>query len=335
MALKNHQYQAILRSYDATRQFHRRELEERRQHIYETLPKLKELDDQIVEMSIKQAKLSLTGDASALHGLAEKNKLCSMQKKELLRAAGFPEDYLELQYTCPDCKDTGYIEKEKCHCFRQAITDLLYSDSGLKDALEKENFSTFSFRYFDDTAVDPALGITPRQNITNVLTQVRQFLDTFDTSFQNLFLYGNTGVGKTFLSNCIAKELLDTGHHVIYLTAYELFALFEKYTFRNDTAPDSDIAEQFAYLFDCDLLIIDDLGTELTNAFTNTRLYSCINERYLKKKSTIISTNLSLSQFGEVYSERIFSRITGYYTLLKLIGGDIRVKRQLDNFNLL
>ena len=335
MALKNHQYQAILRSYDATRQLHRRELEERRQTIYKKLPDLKQLDDQIVETSIQQAKLSLAGDASALNGLAEKNNACSLQKKKLLQAAGFPADYLELHYTCPDCKDTGYINKEKCHCFRQAITDLLYSDSGLKEALATENFSTFSFRCFDDTTADPVLGITPRQNMTNVLTEVRQFLDNFDTNFQNLFLYGNTGVGKTFLSNCIAKELLDTGHHVIYLTAYELFSLFEKYTFRSDTTPDTDIVEQFAYLFDCDLLIIDDLGTELTNAFTNTRLYSCINERYLKKKATIISTNISLQQFSEVYSERIFSRITGYYTLLKLIGADIRINRQLDNSNLL
>ena len=337
MALKNHQYQAILRSYDATRQKHRRKLDERRKTIYETLPELKRLDDQIVEMSIKQAKLSLAGDVSALDGLAEKNKACSLKKIELLQAAGFPANYLELQYTCPDCKDTGYINKEKCHCFKQAITDLLYSDSGLKNVLEKENFSTFSFRYFDDTTPDPVLGITPRQNITKVLTEVRRFLDNFDTNFENLFLYGNTGVGKTFLSNCIAKELLDTGHHVIYLTAYELFSLFEKYTFRNPNAPDTDleITEQFSYLFDCDLLIIDDLGTELTNAFTNTRLYSCINERYLKKKATIISTNLSLSQFSELYSERIFSRITGYYTLLKLIGDDIRINRQLDNSSLL
>ena len=150
MALKNHQYQSILRSYDATRQKHRRELDERRKTIYEKLPALKQLDDQIVEMSIRQAKLSLMGDTSALDGLAEQNKACSLKKIQLLQSAGFPADYLELHYTCPDCKDTGFIEKEKCHCLKQAITNLLYSDSGIKNVLEKENFSTFSFRYFDN-----------------------------------------------------------------------------------------------------------------------------------------------------------------------------------------
>ena len=135
MALKNHQYQAILRSYDATRQKHRRELDERRKTIYEKIPKLKQLDDQIVEMSIQQAKLSLMGDASALNGLAEKNKTCSLKKAELLQAAGFSADYLELQYTCPDCKDTGYIDKEKCHCFKQEIINVVYSQSNIKNIL--------------------------------------------------------------------------------------------------------------------------------------------------------------------------------------------------------
>lgn len=334
MALKNHQYQSILRSYDMTRQRHHRELEERRQAIYKQLPDIKKIDDQLIETSIQRAKLSLLGDASALNGLAEQNKALSKQKQQLLKQAGYPVDALELQYTCPDCKDTGYIEKEKCHCMKQAITDLLYTGSGLKETLKKDNFSTFSFRYFDNKTIDPELGITPLQNIKVVLTEVRKFLTNFGTEYQNLFFFGNTGVGKTFLSSCIAKELLDEGFHVIYLTAHEFFTLFETYSFHSEAEQNKDIAEQFTYLFECDLLIIDDLGTELTNAFTNTRLYSCMNERYLKRKATIISTNLSLQQFRDIYSERIFSRITGYYTLLKLIGSDIRVNRQLDNSSL-
>ena len=140
-----------------------------------------------------------------------------------------------------------------------------------------------------------------------------------------MLIYGNTGTGKTFLSNCIAKELLDLEYSVIYFTTFELFELFEKTTFSKNTESKEDASQ----LFDCDLLIIDDLGTELTNSFTTTRLFTCLNERLLRKKSTMISTNLNLPQLADLYSERIFSRITSYYTILKMFGPDIRIEKKL------
>ena len=153
----------------------------------------------------------------------------------------------------------------------------------------------------------------------------KSFIEHFDTSFENLFFYGATGVGKTFLSNCVAKELLDKGHSVIYFTAFQLFDIFEKDTFQKDAA--ASAAGQ--NIFDCDLLIIDDLGTELANSFTASRLFLCLNERMLRQKSTLISTNLSIDQLADVYSERICSRIFSSYTMIKLFGDDIRLKKKL------
>ena len=161
----------------------------------------------------------------------------------------------------------------------------------------------------------------------NAHAVAHEFVDTFRDEFRNLFLYGDTGIGKTFLSNCIAKELIDKSFSVIYLTSYELFDTLAKSKFEKD-----DTAEALAsHIFDCDLLIIDDLGTELANSFTVSQLFLCLNERLLRRKSTIISTNLSLESVVDIYSERTFSRITSNYTMLKLTGDDIRIKKKLMN----
>ena len=142
----------------------------------------------------------------------------------------------------------------------------------------------------------------------NAVKDSKKFIQEFDYKFSNLFFYGDTGVGKTFLSNCVAKELLDTGHSVIYFTAFQLFDIFAKNTFHRDT--EEDIIASHQNVFDCDLLIIDDLGTEMPNSFTISQLFLCLNERILRRRSTIISTNLTLSQIAEIYSERTFSRIS-------------------------
>jgi DNA replication protein DnaC len=202
---------------------------------------------------------------------------------------------------------------------------MLYTQSNLQHILQLENFDTFSFSYYSQNHVDRKTGTTSIANITKAYHAAREFVDTFDTEFRNLFFYGDTGVGKTFLSNCIAKELIDRSYSVIYLSSFDLFDILAKSQFDKDPQ-----AEQMNHhIFDCDLLIIDDLGTELANSFTVSQLFLCLNERLLHKKSTIISTNLSLESLVEVYSERTFSRITSNYTLLKLTGDDIRIKKKL------
>ncbi len=330
MALKNYQFNTILREYDNRRLQSKFELDRRRDLVYGKIPELTQIDQELVHDSIARAKLSLQNDVNALDGLKEKNELLKKKKEALILAAGFPIDYLQPQYTCPHCQDTGYIGNDKCSCFKQAIVNLLYSQSNVQDAIKYENFSTFSYRYYNDYQQDEILKKTPYKNIQDVLLNVKSFIQNFGSSYDNLLIYGNTGVGKTFLSNCIAKELLDAGHTVIYLTAFQLFEILEKYKF-NTAENYEEIRNRFEYILDCDLLIIDDIGTELNNTFVTSQLYQCINERHLNQKSTIISTNLSFDQLKNNYSERIFSRISSHYKLLKIIGDDIRLQKLLGN----
>lgn len=329
MGLKNYQYNKILREYDMKQFRSRHDLEARKTALYENLPALKALDDEMVTNSVQSARLAIMGDEAAIERLKHANIDLSMRKMELLIEHGYPGDYLTPRYECSDCLDTGYVGNEKCHCFKQAIVDLVYSQSNIKSVLEKENFSTYSMDYFSAEDIDPISGLTPRANAQRVLAACKHFIDTFDTSYRNVLLYGNTGVGKTFLANCIAKELLDRGHTIIYLTSFQLFNILEKQAFQKDEEG-QEADNQLNYILDCDLLIIDDLGTELYNSFTNTKLFLVINERHLRGKSTIISTNLPIESIKTNYSERIYSRITSDYMCLKLFGDDIRIKKRFS-----
>lgn len=332
MALTNYQYNKILRDYDKKQLENKYDLDLRIKKAYESIPELKEIDEKMIHTSITRAKDLLWDNKnhqSSLDSLQEKAKLATKKRKALLVDYGFPEDYLDLRYQCNDCKDTGFVNHKKCHCFKQSIVNILYSQSNIKTAIEKENFNTFSYDYYPDNYIDESINLSPRDNMRKIIDQCKDFINNFKKLHENLLIYGNTGVGKTFLTNCIAKELLDRSHTVIYLTAFQLFDILEKKKFNKANENTNEIQNQFDYILDCDLLIIDDLGTELTNSFINTQLYLCINERYLREKSTIISTNLSLNNINSEYSERIFSRIISNYTLLKIIGEDIRLKKCL------
>lgn len=326
MALKNFQYNKILREYDSRQLQNRYLLEKRTKEIYENIPEFKEIDQRIVSGSIADTKKLLMGDSSALNKLKEDNLDLSMRKIELLCEYGYPSDYLLPIYTCRECNDTGYIGNDKCHCFKQAIVNLVYSQSNIQIAIAKENFNTFSFQYYPNDYVEESTKLTPLDNAKKVVQSCKDFIKNFDNTYENILLYGNTGVGKTFLANCIAKELLDKSYTVIYLTAFQLFDILEKNKFGKNN-DNYEAENQFDYILDCDLLIIDDLGTELNNTFVTSQLYLCINERHLRQKSTIISTNLSWNDLNRNYSERIFSRITSNYLLLKIVGDDIRLKK--------
>lgn len=327
MALSNSQYDTILRTYEQKQRNNRDLLDKRRQTVYNQIPELENLHNSLSLLGVKQARKLLNGDEHALQELKEERKKLTDRKAMLLTSAGYPADYLEPIYDCADCRDTGYIGNQKCHCFQKAIIDLLYTQSNLKNVLAKENFSTFSFAYYSENHVDPVTGRSSLETMQNAHRTALEFVDTFSDEFRNLFLYGDTGVGKTFLSNCIAKELIDRAFSVIYFTAYDFFDTLAKSKFEKD-----DTAEMMSeHIFDCDLLIIDDLGTELPNSFTVSQLFLCLNERLLRRKSTVISTNLSLESIVDIYSERTFSRITSNYTMLKLTGDDIRIKMKLMN----
>ena len=314
MALNNSQYDEIFRSYDAKQLKAQHQLEERTKAAYERSPELKALDASIAEISVASARRLLDGDSSALTELKAELKNLRTRKKALMKELSLPENYFEPVYECPDCKDTGYIDGKPCHCFKQQAIDLIYTQSNIKDILARENFSTLSLT-----------GLTSLATAKAAVARCHEFVDQFDTTFANLYFFGDTGIGKTFLSNCIAKELLDSGHSVIYFTAFQLFDILSKGVFEKD----ADAIATHQNIFDCDLLIIDDLGTELSNSFTTSQLFLCLNERILRQKSTIISTNLNMNQVADIYSERVLSRISNSYTIIKLFGDDIRLKKRI------
>lgn len=327
MGLTNSQYDAIMRSYEQ-RQLHNKDvLFARYEEVYRKIPALKEIDESISSLGVRQARKLLNGDENAVASFRKERLSLSARKEQLLAEHGFPKNYLEPVYHCPDCQDTGYIGNEKCHCFKTAVIHLLYTQSNLQEILEKENFDTFSLSYYSQNYIDPKTGRSSYELMQDALASCHEFVDTFSETFRNLFLYGSTGVGKTFLSHCMARELINKSYSVIYFTAFELFDIIARSKFDKDEAA----ALMYEHIFDCDLLIIDDLGTELTNTFTSSQLFLCLNERLLKRKSTIISTNLTLESLVELYSERTFSRITSNYTMLRLTGDDIRIQKKLMN----
>ncbi len=327
MSISNTQYHDIIYQYDQTRMKNQRILDTRYEKLYEEIPEIKEIRDKIAELASNQARMELLDPDKAQITEMEymkKKKELVQRKIDLLKENGYPDNYLSPIYDCPLCKDTGYVDNKQCTCFKQHTIDSLYKSSNLIDVLNDENFDTFDENYYDDSVVNDNLSLTPRQNILKIKNVCLDFIKRFDTSYENLIFYGPTGVGKTFLTHCIAKRLLDTSHTVVYLTSLQLFDILEKNKFNRDDAYTSN--EQISYILNSELLIIDDLGTELVNSFTASQLYYFIEERHLNQRSTIISTNLSFQELRDRYSERIFSRFTGYYNFYMIVGDDIRIK---------
>ncbi len=323
MALQNSQYDRIMRDYNRRQIENRRLQEERQQEVYARLPEMASLDAEIASVSADAVRRSLFGENDAGSSVGGRIRQIEERQKKLLLDNGYPEDYLRLPCTCPLCGDTGYVDGQKCTCFRQAEIRLLYHQSGLEAVLEKDTFDHFSFDYYSDTMKNESTGLTALETARQAYRTAQRFVRDFDRSFDNLFLYGDTGVGKTFLSHCIAGELLKSARSVLYFTSHDLFETLARRTFDHTGEPD-----QADLILDCDLLIIDDLGTELTNAFIASRLFTCVSERILRRRSTIISTNLTLQDFSDIYSERTFSRIVSAYTMVKLIGKDIRIQKK-------
>ena len=325
MALTNSQYDYFMRIYEKRQLDNENRLRGRYKEVYEKAPRLQTLDHTISELSVRQAHKLLDGDSAALTVLKNDLHLLFEEKRMLLEQMGLPVDYLEPVYTCPDCRDTGYIGDRKCHCFEKAIINFLYTQSNLQKILEKENFSTLSMEYYSTGHIDPLTGRTAQEAMKTAVRACKEFVKDFPRGEKNLLLCGDTGVGKTFLTHCVAKEILDRTFSVIYFTASRLFDIFAKKQFDKD----ENAVLDYERIYECDLLIIDDLGTEFSNAFTTSQLFVCLNERLLRKKSTIISTNLSPDDLNTLYSERVFSRITSAYTILRMTGDDIRIQKKL------
>lgn len=313
MALTNTQYESIIREYEEKQIRNRHRLEERLVQIRKTFPEYAALEDAAASRASSFTRRLIDGDREARRELSESTKELRQKKQAFLAEKGFPADYLEPVYECPDCRDTGYIGARKCRCFEKRIVELLYHQSNLSGTLSQENFDTLSYEYFQGAAL---------RDYKKAVERARRFVSSFDECDSNLLFMGTVGTGKTFLSNCIAKALIDTSHSVIYFSSTGLFDTFAEYVFGKDKKALENFCED---LYHCDLVIIDDLGTELESSFVTSYFFSFLNERQQRGKSTLITTNLDLKKLNDRYSERICSRIIGNFEICLLTGPDIRI----------
>lgn len=254
-----------------------------------------------------------------IKNLATANLRAQAKRKELLKSAGFPEDYLDVKYTCEICKDTGYNKEFYCQCYRKLIRDVARQELGANSPLKKCTFDSFRLDRYPDV-VDSVIGINQREHMKNNFEYCKDYAKNFTTDSPGLFMYGKTGLGKTHLSLAIANEVIDKGYDVYYGSIQSIMDKLESEHFGRLPREDS-IKED---VLNCDLLIIDDLGTEFTTQYTTAELYNIINSRILSSLPTIISTNLDLTEIAQTYSQRVASRIIGNSDAMYFCGKDIR-----------
>ncbi len=326
MAFSDSQYDEIMNTY-YTNQIENKAIEtQRKEEIYAKIPRIEEIDKKLAISSIDAVRAKLKGQGDTTASTKEQNQSLIAEKTDLLKANGYPIDYLKPIYTCAMCKDTGRLENEYCSCFKQASISMLYRQSTLDNILQTENFDTFDLSFYSKES-DGTHPYTPYENMKNILSKTKSFVETFDKEGGNLLFYGETGLGKTFLSNCIAKALMDTQHTVLYQSSVHLFEnVCGDVIMKKGHNPESQ--RTYQYLYNCDLLIIDDLGTEYTNSFVSSELYNILNTRMREKKSTVISTNLNLQELTERYSDRISTRIFAEYKVFNFYGNNIRLAKR-------
>ena len=324
----------LLKEYEQKRVYSIRDAENLKKELYASNPKLQEIDDKLSSISITTAKSILQNNSEEIlkNYKEEINKL-KIEKEKIFKTINISEDYLLPKYDCVICKDTGYLFKDgkslMCNCLKQKIYDAEYNQKNINN-IKDQCFSNFNSNLYSDKKDEKKYNssLSPRENILDIKKACENFVLNFDNpETKNLIFSGATGLGKTFLSNCIINELLKNGKTIMYQTAPVMLDdlisdMFQKQ--ENQTGVSKN-------LLNVDLLVIDDLGAETMNSMKFTELYKIINTRLLNKNGkslkTIISTNLNLNELLQTYDERLASRFVGYYDAYRFYGDDIRLKK--------
>ncbi len=327
----------ILHEYENKRNKAILEAEKRKRELMEVNPRLLEIENELSSNSIKISKAILLSNPKEqeklLTSLKKQNSALIKEKNEFIKKLSKENNYLYPHFECKLCKDTGYVSKDNtltmCSCLKQRIFDLAYNKSNMGN-LERENFSNFNIKVFSDKPDKEKYksDISPRENMQVIEEKVENFIKNFDNPDEkNLIFTGNTGVGKTFLSSCIANEILKLGKTVLYQTAPVMFDEINESKFGKENSK-FDLYEN---ILNVDLLIIDDLGTEKITDSKITELFTIINTRLLNQNhkitKTIISTNLNVDEIFKTYTTRIGSRLAGSYRFLRFFGDDLRFKK--------
>ena len=306
------------------------EYERRLDEVYSSNPAVGEIDDElrasiadVIAIALKEGH----DTEDAFEDVRIRNLDLQRRRREEIKRAGFPEAYLDEAPMCSKCGDTGYADSKMCTCLKELYTQEQKKSLSSLLKLGGETFDNFELAFYSDTP-DPATGVSPRQSMEFVYETCVQYAVKFGSRSMNLFFSGGTGLGKTFLSACIARVVAENGFSVVYDTANSIFSKFEdeKFSKSEDMAKTRESIKRY---LECDLLIVDDLGTEMTTAFTVSALYELINTRLMSNKKTVISSNLSINALRDRYSAQIMSRLEGEYQVLTFYGEDIRIKKRI------
>lgn len=312
---------------DAMRASDEREMLKRRQTAFRKNPRIMELDNAIKSTVIDAIGVALRGGGDPVEAIDSiRDRSLSLQEERALAlvSSGFPPDYLSESYRCPKCRDTGYNGTELCSCLMELYRDEQRRElSGLLK-LGEETFDSFDLGYYS-TERDPKTGSSPRESMEIVFETCREYARTFSKKSMNLFLSGGTGLGKTFLSTCIAKVVSDRGFSVVYDTASSVFARYEQEKFSKNPDEVEAARADIRRMETCDLLIVDDLGTELLTTFVTSALYTLINTRLMGGRKMVVSSNIAMRDLGKRYSAPIMSRLEGEFLVLSFYGRDIRL----------
>ena len=290
--------------------------------VYEAAPDVQKTDAAIRANMARAVKSAVSGDTGAIAEARAENGLLQQEREALLIGAGFPADYTDETYACEKCRDTGYVGTALCGCLLELYREEQRRDLSALFKLGDQTFDSFSLEWYDDRP-DPDTGVSAREAMETVYETCVNYARKFSERSPSLFFTGATGTGKTFLAACIARVVSEKGFSVVYDTAASIFARFEEEKFSRDAQEEA--REAVRRYLTCDLLIFDDLGTEMTTAFTVSALYDLVNTRLNAGKKTLVTSNLPPEALSGRYSPQIASRITGEYLTLRFYGGDIRL----------
>ncbi len=314
MAYSRENIRRVREEFAARRQNAGEESERRREELRREIPGLAELDRQIASIGVRVMEAAVRGGdvEDAVGRMRREHDALRARRAEMLAARGYPADYTDIRYRCEKCQDTGFVDTKMCSCMRQELIRLGFESSGIGPLAPTQTFDAFSLDYY--------AGDDRRAMETN-LRVLRAFAEDFaGHRTENFLLIGATGLGKTHLSAAVARTVIEGGYDVVYETAQEVFSAFETTRFGGEDGGEDRFLT-------CDLLIVDDLGTELTNNFTVSCLYQLLNTRLNRRLSTILSTNLTPAELRSRYADRITSRLFGEFRPLAFHGSDVRMQK--------
>ena len=317
MGFNRENYARIKQEYDGKYLRAQEAARLRRAEVHARLPEIAKIDAELSASGVRVFEASLRQDKAALDAIEAENVALNNKRASLLVEAGYSADYTEVKYECNECGDTGVVDYRMCSCMREKLVIAGLESSGMYSLIKSQTFNNFKLDYYSGEALS---------RMKTILDIAKSYADSFEAGKSgSIIMMGNTGLGKTHLSSAVGGVIAKKGNDVYYTGAVDMLADFEKDHFGYDRSGDQ-VSETEKY-FSCDLLIIDDLGTELINQFTTSSLYNLLNSRLVKGKATIINTNFSRDELRKKYQDRITSRIFGEYTVLPFLGTDIREKK--------